>query len=86
MIDMAKGYELSDSEWERISDFFPVSKTGYPPKWDNNVSCNYVACPQRFCIGGYPKSLSSSPATRYDKLASFFFAFIPIVAIAILLK
>ena len=31
MIDIAKQYELSDSEWERISDFFPVSKTGRPP-------------------------------------------------------
>ena len=41
---MAKRYELSDSEWERISDFFPVSKTGRPPKWDNNVQCYYAAC------------------------------------------
>ena len=32
MIDMAKRYELSDSQWERIADFFPVSKTGRPPK------------------------------------------------------
>ena len=24
--------------------FFTVSKTGRPPKWDNNVQCNYVAC------------------------------------------
>ncbi len=29
---MAKRYELSASEWERIADFFPVSKTGRPPK------------------------------------------------------
>ena len=37
MIDMAKQQELSDSEWERIADFFTVSKTGRFPKWDNNV-------------------------------------------------
>ena len=51
MIDMAKGYELSDSKWERISDFFPVSKIGCFLKWDNNVQCNYVACPQWFFMG-----------------------------------
>ena len=34
---MAKRYELSDSEWERIADFFPVSKTGRPPKWDRTM-------------------------------------------------
>lgn len=37
MIDMAKRYELSDSEWERISEFFPLSKTGRPSKWDNRT-------------------------------------------------
>ena len=25
---MAKRYKLSNSEWERIAEFFPVSKTG----------------------------------------------------------
>ena len=39
---MAKRYELSDSEWERISDFFPVSKTGRPPKWDNRTMFNAI--------------------------------------------
>lgn len=42
MIDIAKRYELSDSEWERISDFFPVSKTGRPPKWDNRTMFNAI--------------------------------------------
>ena len=39
---MAKRYELNDSEWERISDFFPVSKTGRPPKWDNRTMFNAI--------------------------------------------
>ena len=39
---MAKRYELSDSEWERIADFFPVSKTGRPPKWDNRTMFNAI--------------------------------------------
>ena len=42
MIDMAKRYELSASEWERIADFFPVSKTGRPPKWDNRTMFNAI--------------------------------------------
>lgn len=39
---MVKRYELSDSEWERISAFFPVSKTGRPPKWDNRTMFNAI--------------------------------------------
>ena len=39
---MAKRYELSDSEWERIVDFFLVSKTGRPPKWDNRTMFNAI--------------------------------------------
>ena len=42
MIDMAKRYELSASEWERIADFFPVSKTGRPPKWNNRTMFNAI--------------------------------------------
>ena len=42
MIDMAKRYELSDSEWERIADFFPVSKTERPPKWINRAMFNAI--------------------------------------------
>ena len=42
MIDMAKRYELSASEWERIVDFFLVSKTGRPPKWDNRTMFNAI--------------------------------------------
>lgn len=37
MIDIAKRHELSDSEWERNSEFFVVSKTGRSPKWDNRI-------------------------------------------------
>ena len=39
---MAKRYELSASEWERIVDFFLVSKTGRPPKWDNRTMFNAI--------------------------------------------
>ena len=39
---MAKRYELSDSQWERIADFFPVSKTGRPPKWNNRTMFNAI--------------------------------------------
>ena len=39
---MAKRQELSDSEWERIADFFPVSKTGRPPKQDNRTMFNAI--------------------------------------------
>ena len=39
---MAKRYELNDSEWERIADFFPVSKTGRPPKWYNRTMFNAI--------------------------------------------
>ena len=37
---MAKRYELSDSEWERIEALFPVSKMGRPVKWDNRTMLN----------------------------------------------
>lgn len=42
MIKMAKRYKLSDSEWERIENLFPSSKTGPPPKWDNKTMLNAI--------------------------------------------
>lgn len=42
MIDMAKRYELSDWQWERIENLFPSSKTGRPPKWDNKTMLNAI--------------------------------------------
>ena len=39
---MAKRYELSDWEWERIENLFPSSKTGRPPKWDNKTMLNAI--------------------------------------------
>ena len=37
---MAKRYEMSDEEWERIKDLFPTSKTGRPSKWSNQIMLN----------------------------------------------
>lgn len=28
----ARRYEITDEQWERIKDMFPVAKTGIPPK------------------------------------------------------
>lgn len=42
MIDMAKRYEISDSEWERIKNLFPTPKTGRSLKWDNKTMLNAI--------------------------------------------
>lgn len=34
---MAKRYELSDSEWEKIEHLFTKSHTGRPQKWNNRT-------------------------------------------------
>lgn len=39
---MAKRYEISDDEWERIQYLFPVAKTGRPAKWDNKTMLNAI--------------------------------------------
>ena len=37
---MAKRYEITDSEWKRIENLFPVESTGRPQKWDNKIMFN----------------------------------------------
>lgn len=37
---MARRYEISDSEWERIKDLFPTTHMGRPKKWDNRIMLN----------------------------------------------
>lgn len=38
---MAKRYELTDEEWERIEPLFPpAAKTGRPNKWSNRIMLN----------------------------------------------
>lgn len=38
---MAKRYELTDEEWERIESLFPLAaKTGRPSKWSNQIMLN----------------------------------------------
>ena len=39
---MAKRYEISDEEWERIQYLFPVAQTGRPAKWDNKTMLNAI--------------------------------------------
>ena len=39
---MAKRYELSDSDWERIEHLFPKEKMGRPPKWDDKIMFNAI--------------------------------------------
>lgn len=39
---MAKRYELSDEELEKIKDLFPISKTGRPVKQSNQIMLNAI--------------------------------------------
>ena len=39
---MARRYEISDDEWDRIESMFPVAKTGRPAKWSNKIMFNAI--------------------------------------------
>ena len=96
----AKRYELTDTQWDRIKDLIPRAKTGRPPKddrmmlnamlWLARSGAAWADIPARFgphqTVYSRKLKVFRRVATRYDKLAVSFLAFVHLASIWILLK